>query len=609
MKCFALATLLSAASAMTVEETAAKTAIAADTFVNGDCLLQAGTRLVTDKDGHDSCQKCPAHTKGVLDATATSPKQMFTCVACPAGSYTFTVGSIKCFTNDCPAGTKRTAGGCANCPAGTYQDVAGQTSCMDCAPNTYAPSEGSTVCAASAKCAAGSYQTAAGCSPCAVNTYTEKGGMPKCTPCPADMVAFGTGNAACSTKPTCGPGSVIGDSGCEQCPVDTMQSGNHCVACSAGSISVKGSTKCTEKTAKVSCSAGSFSKAGVCAPCPANFYTAQAGTYTHCTPCAKRSYAPAGSTSCTAANCATGRYQNGSECLECATGRYQDETDSNTCKTCEAGKYTWAKASTSCDSFACTPGTKHTESGNCAACGPNTYQHLPNQVQCNACPYGKYQLNNGQNACKANTCKAGTKVDFGGCTACPAQTYSRDGARECIPCEAGTFAWSPKSSSCAKSVCKPGQKETAAGCTDCSIGDYQPKAGQTSCKPCGTGLTSFAGAVACHRNNAATQAPRDWTAAAPHKCRHVSCEIGDKDGQAFVKVTHDKWYGTYSESDTTHKCAMDISSNTCLCICMTNGSITSHVNGVVAATQAPPPTPSIGTQQLRNAELKAALSN
>jgi hypothetical protein len=98
MKCFALATLLSAASAMTVEETAAKTAIAADTFVNGDCLLQAGTRLVTDKDGHDSCQKCPAHTKGVLDATATSPKQMFTCVACPAGSYTFTVGSIKCFT-------------------------------------------------------------------------------------------------------------------------------------------------------------------------------------------------------------------------------------------------------------------------------------------------------------------------------------------------------------------------------------------------------------------------------------------------------------------------------------------------------------------------------
>jgi len=54
---------------------------------------------------------------------------------------------------------------------------------------------------------------------------------------------------------------------------------------------------------------------------------------------------------------------------------------------------------------------------------------------------------------------------------------------------------------------------------------------------------------------------------------------------------------------------MDISSNTCLCICMTNGSITSHVNGVVAATQAPPPTPSIGTQQLRNAELKAALSN
>merc|ERR1719305_1493699 len=153
--------------------------------------------------------------------------------------------------------------------------------------------------------------------------------------------------------------------------------------------------------------------------------------YSHCTPWAKGTFAPIGSTACSTANC--------------VPGRFQDESNANSCKTCYAGKYTWEEASTECNDFACTAGFYHADDRSCKPCGINTYQEKVNQVQCNDCPYGRFQLKTGQNACLKNTCKAGEKMTLGGCEPCPAQTYSRAGALQCIPCDTGFFSWSPGS--------------------------------------------------------------------------------------------------------------------------------------------------------------------
>jgi hypothetical protein len=115
-------------------------------------------------------------------------------------------------------------------------------------------------------------------------------------------------------------------------------------------------------------------------------------------------------------------------------------------------------------------------------------------------------------------------------------------------------------------------KETGSGCVKCPVGEYQPESGKGECKPCGEGLTSFAGAVACHRINPNLTVPRDWkqtnTLSEPAVCRHVKCTMGThSSGRRFVKVTHDKWGGVQSQADTHHKCKVDVNTEECLCIC------------------------------------------
>jgi len=165
---------------------------------------------------------------------------------------------------------------------------------------------------------------------------------------------------------------------------------------------------------------------------------------------------------CQPINCAPGEYWNGTQCFTCGEN------------TVSSGGYL-----TSCT--ACQTGFK-----------PNAARDTCEPI---VCPTGQ-QLVNG--VCQPINCSPGQYWNGTQCTNCGANTVSVGGyLTSCTECGSG-FQPSVDGSKCEAIVCPPGQKLNAAGkmCEQIVCADGQYLDGST-CKDCGAGTYSLAGATVC----------------------------------------------------------------------------------------------------------------
>lgn len=170
------------------------------------------------------------------------------------------------------------------------------------------------------------------------------------------------------------------------CPVGQYDYGGGCQSCRAG-------YKCVGGTASPqTCNQGTYAPAGssTCTACPSGQYTNQVAS-SSCTPaqcgwaaiaqgngvgaisqtqCGEGNFSAAGSSSCMA--CPAGSYCNsGTTCQPqmCQPGRYAPSTGASNCLECPAGMYVNSYGSTSC----------------CKCCA-GSFNSATSQTHCQACP-------------------------------------------------------------------------------------------------------------------------------------------------------------------------------------------------------------------------------
>ena len=251
----------------------------------------------------------------------------------------------SCNNKKCDAGKYCSCGSCITCKAGSYCDSTGMHSC----PAGKTSKVGAKALSDCYYCDKGYYSTGDG-----------KG----CVACPSGKTTSSSGSSskdACitvedSTK-TCNKGYYNFNGECKICP-----KGNYCPdgktykSCSAGTGSNIGAT----------------SQAG-CGTCPAGTYSR--GTGYGCTKCLDGYTSNENKTDCvkgkTTITCAKGKYYNGSSCVDCTigyycvgfseaidtskeygrvscpTGKYQSKSGMSYCDSCNDGKTTTSRGSTS----------------------------------------------------------------------------------------------------------------------------------------------------------------------------------------------------------------------------------------------------------------------
>jgi len=444
--------------------------------------------------GAPTCSVCPANTY--------SPAISGTCLPCPSAS-TSTAQSATC---KCNAGFKAIGTGttlvCEICPAGT-KSAAGDTTCTPCEKGTYNIAAGSTTC--SSLCNPGMYGVIEGgsslltaCSYCPVGTYQTEAGQTFCVQCGEGTFGSSAGSPLSSACQACPAGTfqnTTGQSTCLQCRAGTFSAAgaSFCSTCPAGSSSVAGSASCA-------CDKGFFGETGYttsepCQVCPINTYASSTAS-TSCTPCPAGYYTvgPSNTSPGACLPCSAGKFTTGTgdDCASCPRGTYSANPGSSSCTPCPAGRDTVNAGST--DSLACVlcpPGNYSAGGGQvctpcpvnhranlggfsgstgCVPCAANTdTRGVAGSTSCSPCPAGSGSSGNGD-ACQP--CPAGHfSVQGGGCTVCPANTYSGPGSTICIQCPAGTDTRG-----------EPGSTSPDA-CLACPAGHFSPGNG-AACEPC-----------------------------------------------------------------------------------------------------------------------------
>lgn len=190
--------------------------------------------------------------------------------------------------------------------------------------------------------------------------------------------------------------------------------------------------------------------------------------------------------------CPSGQYCSCGNCVSCKSGNY-----------CSGGK-----------KIACPAGkgslSNSTMPSDCTFCAKGYYS-TGDGKGCIACPAGYTTSSSGatnKSACSVkldSKCAANQYPDANGkCKSCPTDyPYSDVGVASIYKC----YRTIPAGNKLENGVLKPCNAGTAAGsrkvyydvknnsCTACSIGTYQDKTGQTSCKPCST--VKKTGATSC----------------------------------------------------------------------------------------------------------------
>lgn len=423
------------------------------------------------------------------------------CMPCPPRKTTASVGSNSETSCMCEEGyIKHGENGCTACQVGKYKQFLSGDECIQCPQHKTTRSQGSTTIE-DCVCEYGFYgqNGDALCSRCERRQYQDELGRDKCEECELCLYrgyATGCGGAnkgSCEACSNC-PGAADGER-CDFCgicnfnktySVDSLkrstwfnQTVDKCGVC-GGNITEENKYETCHK-----CPAGTTGEDGprVCNQTESNRGDGvqyedivDASQCRVCDPCAKGTFK---------------NISGGETCQKCPKGKYANDTGLTACYDCEANKTTDAEGSIGVNHCVCDMGYSHAPGTNisgthaCLRCEPGTFNIHLNHHVCSNCSAGEYNDH--------------SMPDSTSCRECRQNTYSYEGAAECVPCENSMTidAGSPNIESC---ICNAGYVGTDSGhapCSACEAGKYQPDIGRSECLNCLAGNFSTGAAVAC----------------------------------------------------------------------------------------------------------------
>ena len=451
----------------------------------------------------ETCSVCPAGTyQDVGDSTAAAVQ----CKICPGGRFLVDAGvDASAHANVsqckfCAAGTQfvNHTAPCTVCAGGRYQDQNSVPSahCKSCAAGTALVNNGSNAAAA--------HNAESKCIACEAGAFTADSSV-ACAICPGGYYVATDRAVQCKS---CVPGKFNNDKGETPAKHDAE---SDCDTCPPGQISREGDTFC------FNCPAGWANSSNTSAPCrgcPVGRKSANDGIT--CLACEVGKYQSM-TRKPFCLPCIPGKFQQvkgKSECDDCPAGRFQNMTGGTACYTCPVGKRTPARLSGASSCELCLAGKFGSA---CESCPPGRFRAGgdPDASQCNDCPRGFHQNENGSASCfpcvpgrfqpdrgssQCKLCEGNTFSNTTKLTSCHlcaiGKTANKAGSTSCASCDAGKFG-----ASCA--FCAPGQFRAgydadASKCRDCPSGFHQNANGSASCLPCVPGrFQLYSGSSRC----------------------------------------------------------------------------------------------------------------
>lgn len=429
------------------------------------------------------------------EATYSAGGDVEACTPCPI-SKSVDAGKGTC-EKDCEWAPCEAAfyldktAGCMPCPEGSYNGAGMAEECKPCSTGkTVAEGKGETEndCRWLACLPAHFLDRVKGCQPCAEGSWSAGGGVESCQPCEfGKSVEAGKGSCEhdCVFLP-CEPGNYLSKTGgCTLCPEGSYSAGglvDACKPCPKGKNVAAGKGSCEGDCLWLDCEPGSYMDSS-----------------TGCTACPEGSFSPGGSVS---------------SCSPCPVGRTVASGEG----TCEA----------SCVWLACTPGNYLEAASGCTPCPEGSFSAGAEATSCSPCTTGK-TVGAGQGKCETDCkwmpCEAAFYLDkTAGCQSCPADSYSPGGLIDsCSPCSKGKTVAAGQGkcvADCKWNECPPGNYvDKVGGCTACPAGSYSPGGLIDSCSPCPSGTSVPSGAGKCRTDctcpdgkpapsSAATKAPK-----------------------------------------------------------------------------------------------------
>ena len=408
-----------------------------------DCQCKAGFQT---QEPFTNCTMCE---QGTFKSTISSIDQ---CQPC-SGEYQITraKGSTSPSSCLCEAGygLDSSEDQCIRCPAGKYKPDISNSTCLNCE-----------------KCETGAW--AAGCG------FTSKG---QCT--------------TCQDEKDCGL-----DQTCDYCRVCHYNESYY------AELVRLNSPLLANRTGKFN------STLDLCGDCGGR--TTAENKYEECHHCPPGTTGPSGPRVCNATEeatdvydietadqcrecpqCNPGTYKNVSgdyDCLDCPVGTYTDLYGQVSCAACGANMSTSIAGANDQKYCHCRPGFYHNHTNTtpttheCFRCDPGYYSEALNQHVCTKCPAGQHN-NHSDHFDNSSYCAP-----------CPPNTYSPEGAVDCLPCVHATSpAESKDATSCA---CNAGYAKASSGaCVACSPGKYTAESNKSTCDLCSAGTYSNASAA------------------------------------------------------------------------------------------------------------------
>jgi len=314
----------------------------------------------------------------------SKPPWPTTCIYCPPGSISQSIGSATCIKCDAEEFSDPTRTSCGPCQPGQYWN---NSACESCSAGRFAPIPIKDQCI---ECSAG------------FSTGVSEGSS-SCSSC--DAGKYSTGSAI----------------HCQDCPIGTYSEtrADVCTDCEAGTAApTNGSSSCTN------CEGGKYAPSTgyiYCTDCNRGYYSETRAT--ECTVCDIGTYAPNnGSNACL--DCGAGTiapHNNSYECTDCAVGRYQSESGKTVCRDCARGTFSDTTGNSACSNCGVGKYVNITAATDCESCTAGQFQSAPAQISCFECEAGKYQDGEAEGYCRD----------------CPTGYYSSKGATACLICDAG----------------------------------------------------------------------------------------------------------------------------------------------------------------------------
>ena len=479
----------------------------------GDCSCDDGY----SKSVSGACSICPA-------GTYTAPfLHDNTCVSCPAGKYSMTVGATtdsacitckdgsysnstivgansssacKCF----PGYTGQDGDYCSPCDFGTYKSLSGSSPCLACPIGFYQNSRSGTVCLACPQNAitlANASRSVGLCLCSPGYEYFETVGGPSrfiCRGCAPGQYKNATGNVVCLG---CPPGfynsnsNSTSPSACVGCPTNSFTSAvvsqlkgytsvNDC-KCNKGFEGTDPNNPCT------ACSPGTFKDwygTGLCTACGSGFYqpSYSAVKPNVCTQCPPNTVTGSDRNDLnTTCRCKLGFTANcdGVACSRCPAGTYKDVNGSSACTLCPLNTYSSLPGANSSAFCLSCPSNSITISRGArfrtqCLCGPGYTLLTPSSQECAKCTAGKYKSSNSSDPC----------------IPCSVATYGdQDGMTACLSCLPNMMTANVGSSSVSACLCNAGYTGSQS-CSACLAGQYKTGLGSQACTNCSIGYFS-----------------------------------------------------------------------------------------------------------------------